>query len=248
MNAPKMVEADHVKQPKHPSHSLFPPAPTLLAVGVPIVQNRAPFLAPFAEIIRWDARHHVRHALGVELKQVSMSPYVCRIVRDEHRYIADERNAQLIGCIGQPPPRMLHQPLFVNVVLCTVPVDFHRLGVPVSKRLRPPIPRPMFVRLFDGGIEPPILEPVVVFVHWLSGITSHQFGPCRKGRRRGVGRAVLVGGRNGEHLPSGVVVVVKPPQKTKGVVEGRVWKGGEVAEDTFPFHAPDQAIKPFNLS
>ena len=95
MNGSEVVDANGVKQPKHTLHSFPPPAPTFTLVGVPTVENCAPFLSTFREIIGWDTGHHLWHPRFIELEEMAVGQYICRVVGDEDGQVADEGHPML---------------------------------------------------------------------------------------------------------------------------------------------------------
>src|SRR3989442_9540208 len=93
----KMIDARNISRPQSCPHPFDPPTKTVCPHSLPIKKWIAPVLSSLAEVIRRHARNNRGSPIGIKLELILIDPNIGRVVRDEHRNVADDLHPTLIA-------------------------------------------------------------------------------------------------------------------------------------------------------
>ena len=99
-----MVETYHVEQRHVALHAPDPPRVVFRLVRCPVVHGVAPQLTGCRIVIGRYACHQLGAAVGLQLEQLGVCPYIGRVGGNVNRDITDDLNALFVGILAQCRP------------------------------------------------------------------------------------------------------------------------------------------------
>ena len=99
-----MVEADHIEQRHVALHAPDPPRVVFRLVRCPVVHGVAPQLTGCRIVIGRYACHQLGAAVGLQLEQLGVCPYIGRVGGNVNRDVTDDLNALFVGILAQCRP------------------------------------------------------------------------------------------------------------------------------------------------